>query len=60
MDDIMLIDVDNEINAAIIEHLEEANMIRHVQSTAAWNNKRDTLANEMWADYQARRGGANH
>ena len=60
MDDIMLIDVDNQLNAAAIEHPEEPNMIRHVESTTEWNNKRDTLANQMWADYQRRRGGANH
>ena len=60
MDDIMPIDVDNQLNAAAIEHPEEPNMIRHVESTTEWNNKRDTLANQMWADYQRRRGGANH
>jgi hypothetical protein len=27
--------------------------------THEWNNKRLTLANHMWADYQARRGQAN-
>ena len=42
MDDIMLIDVDNQLNAAAIEHPEEPNMIRHVESTTEWNNKRDT------------------
>ena len=59
MDDLMLHEVDNQINNAVTEAQEEPNMIRHVESTLEWNNKRDNLANEMWADYQARCGRAN-
>ena len=59
MDNLMLHQVDNQINNAAIEAQEEPNMIRHVEMSRAWNNKRLALANEMWADYQARRAQAN-
>jgi hypothetical protein len=59
MDDLMLHEVDNQLNIAAIEVQEEPNMIRHVEMTHEWNNKRMDLANQMWADYQARRGQAN-
>ncbi|CAM0949769.1 unnamed protein product [Alopecurus aequalis] len=59
MDDLMLLEVDNQINNAAIDAQEEHNMIRHVEVSRAWNNKRMTLANQMWADYQARRGHGN-
>jgi hypothetical protein len=58
MDDLMLHEVDNQLYNAATEVQEEPNMIRHVQMTHEWNNKRMTLANQMWADYQARRGQA--
>jgi hypothetical protein len=35
--------------------LHEPDMIWHVEMTHEWNNRRVTLANQMWADYQARR-----
>ena len=59
MDNLMLHQVDNQINNAAIEAQEEPNMIRHVEMSRAWNNKRLALANEMWANYQARRAQAN-
>ena len=59
MDNLMLNQVDNQINNAAIEAQEEPNMIRHVEMSHAWNNKRMDLANQMWANYQARRGQAN-
>ena len=59
MDNLMLQEVDNLLNNVAIEAQEEPNMIRHVEMSRAWNNKRLALANEMWADYQARRAQAN-
>ena len=59
MDNLMLHQVDNQINNVAIEAQEEPNMIRHVEMSRAWNNKRLALANEMWADYHARRAQAN-
>ena len=58
MDDLMLVQVDNQINNATVQGQEETNMIRHVQVSHEWNNKRMTLANQMWVDYQARHGQA--
>jgi hypothetical protein len=55
----MLHEVDNQLNNAAIEVQEEPNMIRHVEMTHEWNNKGMALDNQMWADYQARRGQAN-
>jgi hypothetical protein len=55
----MLHEVDNQLNSDSIDVQDEPNTIRHVEMTHEWNNKRLTLANHMWADYQARRGQAN-
>jgi hypothetical protein len=59
MDDLMLQEVDNHLNNDVIEVQDEPDMIRHVEMTHEWNNRRMTLANQMWADYQARLGQAN-
>ena len=56
MDDMLLQEVDNEIAAAPVDILDDTNLIRNVQVTTEWNNFRDQLANDMFADYQARLG----
>lgn len=56
MDDMLLQEVDNEIAAAPVDILDDTNLIRNVQITTEWNNFRDQLANDMFADYQARLG----
>ena len=56
MDDMLLQEVDNEIAAAPFDILDDTNLIRNVQITTEWNNFRDQLANDMFADYQARLG----
>ena len=56
MDDMLLQEVDNEIAAAPVDILNDTNLIRNVQVTTEWNNFRDQLANDMFADYQARLG----
>jgi hypothetical protein len=58
MDDLMLQAVDNLLNNAAID-VDEPDMITHIEVTDEWNNRRLTLANQMWDDYQARRGQAN-
>ena len=58
MDDLMLQEVDNQLNNAPID-VDEPDMITHIEMTHEWNNRRLTLANQMWADYQARHGQAN-
>jgi hypothetical protein len=57
MDDVMLQAVDNQLNNVVID-VDEPNMITHIEVTNEWNNRRLTLANQMWADYQARHGQA--
>lgn len=49
-------EVDNEIAAAPVDILDDTNLIRNVQVMTEWNNFRDQLANDMFADYQARLG----
>ncbi|KAL6638634.1 hypothetical protein ACP70R_023745 [Stipagrostis hirtigluma subsp. patula] len=56
MDDLLLHEVDNMISVESVEVQEQASMITNVQSSNEWNNFRDTKANQMFADYQARRG----
>ena len=56
MDDMLLQEVDNEIAATPVDILDDTNLIRNVQVTTEWNNFRDQLANDMFADYQARLG----
>jgi len=56
MDDMLLQEVDNEIAAAPVDILNDTNLIRNVQVMTEWNNFRDQLANDMFADYQARLG----
>jgi hypothetical protein len=57
MDDVMLQAVDNHLNNVVID-VDEPDMITHIEMTNEWNNRRLTLANQMWADYQARHGQA--
>jgi hypothetical protein len=57
MDDVMLQAVDNQLNNVVID-VDEPDMITHIEVTNEWNNRRLTLANQMWADYQARHGQA--
>lgn len=56
MDDQLMEQVDSDISAAPAENQGEMSMITQVQSTNEWSNFRDMKANEMFADYQARRG----
>jgi len=58
MDDLMLQEVDNQLNNVAID-VDKPDMITHIEVTKESNNRRLALANEMWADYQARRGQAN-
>ena len=51
MDDMLLQEVDNEIAAAPVDIPDDTNLIRNVQITTEWNNFRDQLANDMFADY---------
>jgi hypothetical protein len=55
--DVMLQAVDNHLNNVVID-VDEPDMITHIEMTNEWNNRRLTLANQMWADYQARHGQA--
>lgn len=56
MDAPLMNQVDNMVACARIDGHGEPNVITHVHSSNEWNNFRDTKANEMFADYQARRG----
>ena len=56
MDDLLVHEVDQAISVESTEAQSEMSMITHVQSSNEWNNFRDTMANQMFIDYQARRG----
>ena len=48
--------VDQAISLEPTDVHSEMSSITDVQSSNVWNNFRDTKANEMFVDYQARRG----
>ena len=52
----MIHEVDQAISVESTEAQSEMSMIMHVQSSNEWNNFRDTMAKQMFVDYQARRG----
>lgn len=56
MDDLLIHQVDQVISFEPHEVQSEVGMITNVQSSNEWSNFRDTKANQMFADYQARRG----
>jgi len=56
MDGLLIHQVDEAISAESGEAQSEMSMITHVQSTNEWTEFRDTMANQMFVDYQARRG----
>jgi hypothetical protein len=56
MDDLLMQQVDEVISIESAEVESEMSMITHVQSSNKWSIFRDTKANQMFADYQARRG----
>lgn len=56
MDDLLIQQVDQVISHESTEVHSEMSMITDVQSSNEWNNFRDTKANQMFVDYQARRG----
>ena len=55
MDDLLIHQVDEAISVESVEVQSEMSMITHVQSSNEWSNFRDTMTNQMFADYQARR-----
>lgn len=55
MDVSLLQQVDSEITIQSNE-VQEESMIRQVQSSNIWTAFRDTKANQMFSDFQARRG----
>ena len=56
MDDLLLGQVDQVISVESHDVQSEVSMITNVQSSNQWTNFRDTKANQMFDDYQARRG----
>ncbi|KAL6883505.1 hypothetical protein ACP4OV_010919 [Aristida adscensionis] len=56
MDDLLLHEVDNTILVENLDVQKETNMITNVQTLNEWNNFRDNKADQMFTDYQARRG----
>lgn len=56
MDDLLVLQANQTISDESTEVQGEMNMITNVQSSNEWSNFRDTKANHMFADYQARRG----
>lgn len=56
MDDLLLGQVDQVISVESHDVQSEVSMITNVQSSNQWSNFRDTKANQMFDDYQARRG----
>ncbi|XP_014757809.1 uncharacterized protein LOC106866691 [Brachypodium distachyon] len=52
MDDLLLPEVDAEIVAQPIDHVDDAGYIRTVQVMNEWTNFRNQLADGMFADYQ--------
>ncbi|KAL6888432.1 hypothetical protein ACP4OV_009458 [Aristida adscensionis] len=56
VDDLLLHEVDNTILVENLDVQEETNMITNVQTSNEWNNFRDNKADQMFSDYQARRG----
>jgi hypothetical protein len=51
MDDLLLQEVDAELHAMPNEPADDADLIRSVTVTIAWNNSRVQLAQDMFAEY---------
>ena len=56
MDDLLIRQVDRVISVESAELQGDMSMITHVHSSNEWSNFRDTKANQMFADYEARQG----
>jgi hypothetical protein len=56
LDDLLLGQVDQVISIESHDVQSEVSMITNVQSSNQWTNFRDTKANQMFDDYQVRRG----
>jgi hypothetical protein len=56
IDDLLLCQIDQVISIQSHDAQSEVSMITNVQSSNKWSNFRDTKANQMFADYQARCG----
>jgi hypothetical protein len=56
MDDLLLGQFDQVISIESHDVQSEVSMITNVQSSNQWSNFRDTKANQMFGDYQARCG----
>jgi hypothetical protein len=51
MDDLLLPEVDAELAAMPNDHADDADLIRSVTLSTAWNNSRVQLAQDMFTDY---------
>ena len=56
MDDLLLQEVDAELAAMPIEPVDDANSITSVEVSPEWNDFREELANDMFAEYLLRHG----